>query len=104
VANWKSSTRQFEDGWPRLEAMLRLEPETARWFKVWRVATVVEDAPPDRDGWITLRVPFDHPGEACFVALGLGPRVDVLAPASLRARVAAEAAAVVERSRTRSNA
>jgi predicted DNA-binding transcriptional regulator YafY len=53
----------------------------------------------DPDGWITLRVPFDHPGEACFVVLGLGPRVDVIEPASLRERVAAEAAAVVARNR-----
>ena len=35
--------------------------------------------------------------------LGLGPRLDVLAPASLRARVTAEAAAAVERSRAGSS-
>lgn len=104
AAYWKSSTKQFEDAWPRLEAVLRLEPHTARWIKVWRTATPVDDAPPaDGDGWVTLRVPFDHPNEACFFVLGLGPRVDVLAPASLRARVAAEAAAVVERSRAGSS-
>src|SRR5436309_5206544 len=97
-AYWRSSTKEFEDGWPRFEAILRLEPRTASWMKTWRVASLVE-APAGRDpeGWITLRVPFDHPGEACFVVLGLGPRVDVIEPASLRERVAAEAAAVVAR-------
>jgi predicted DNA-binding transcriptional regulator YafY len=96
-AYWRSSTREFEDGWPRLEAVLRLEPRTARWMKTWRVASVVEAEGGDPDGWVTLRVPFDHPGEACFFVLGLGPRVDVIEPASLREQVRAEAAAVVAR-------
>ena len=71
-------------------------------MKTWRVASTVEPgAGDDPDGWITLRVPFDHPGEACFVVLGLGPRAEVIEPASLRERVVAEATAVVARSRTR---
>jgi len=94
---WRSSTKEFEDGWPRLEAVLRLEPRTARWMKTWRVASVVEIPGGDPEGWITLRVPFDHPGEACFFVLGLGPRVDVVEPATLREQVRAEAAAVVAR-------
>jgi len=48
-------------------------------------------------GWVTLRVQFDREDEACFVVLGLGPRVDVMEPASLRDRVAADAAAVLAR-------
>jgi predicted DNA-binding transcriptional regulator YafY len=96
---WKSSTKEFEEGWPRCDAVLRLEPHTAKWMKTWRAGSIVEAAEGgDPDGWIRLRVPFDHPGEACFVVLGLGPRVEVIAPASLRERVAAEAAAVVARS------
>jgi predicted DNA-binding transcriptional regulator YafY len=97
---WRSSTKEFEDGWPRCEAVLRLEPQTAQWMKTWRSASIV-DGPErvDPDGWITLRVRFDHPREACFIVLGLGPRVDVLEPADLRERVAAEAAAVVARLR-----
>jgi predicted DNA-binding transcriptional regulator YafY len=98
VAYWKSSTEEYEDSWPRLEAVLRLEPRTAAWMRTWRPTFPVagsEGADPDH--WITLRVPFDHPGEACFFVLGLGPRVDVIEPASLRERVAAEAAAVVAR-------
>jgi predicted DNA-binding transcriptional regulator YafY len=98
---WKSSTKEFEDGWPRVDAVLRLEPQTAKWMKTWRVASVVEGAEGvDPEGWITLRVQFDHPGEACFVILGLGPRVEVMEPASLRERVASEAAAVVARNRS----
>jgi predicted DNA-binding transcriptional regulator YafY len=101
---WKSSTKEFEDGWPRFDAILRLEPHTAKWMKTWRVASMVERAEGgDLEGWITLRVAFDHPGEACFVVLGLGPRVDVIEPASLRERVAAEAAAIVARNRAASS-
>jgi predicted DNA-binding transcriptional regulator YafY len=99
VAYWKSSTQEYENGWPRLEAVLRLEPRTAAWMRTWRPTSPVEGGEAaDPDGWITLRVPFDHPGEACFFVLGLGPRVDVIEPASLRERVTAEAAAVVARS------
>lgn len=102
AAYWRSSTKEFEDGWPRCDAVLRLEPQTAKWMKTWRSASIVDGAErADPDGWITLRVSFDHPGEACFIVLGLGPRVDVLEPASLRERVAAEAAAVVARTRAR---
>ena len=94
------SSREFEEGWPRCDALLRLEPHTARWMKTWRVASIVEAAEAgDPDGWVRLRVTFDHPSEACFVVLGLGPRADVIEPASLRERVAAEAAAVVARGR-----
>jgi len=98
AAYWKSSTKEFQDGWPRYEATLRLEPRTAKWVTMWRIAYPVEQvAEPDSAGWATLRVQFDHEDEACFVVLGLGPRADVIEPARLRDRVAAEAAAVVER-------
>jgi predicted butyrate kinase (DUF1464 family) len=54
----------------------------------------------DRPGWPTLRVSFDREDEACFVVMGLGTRVDVIEPASLRDRVAAEGAAVLARLRS----
>ncbi|PYQ06266.1 MAG: DNA-binding transcriptional regulator [Acidobacteria bacterium] len=97
---WRSSTKEFEEAWPRCDALLRLEPHMARWMKTWRAGSTVEAAEAgDPAGWVRLRVTFDHPSEACFVVLGLGPRADVIEPASLRERVAAEAAAVVARGR-----
>jgi predicted DNA-binding transcriptional regulator YafY len=100
AAHWRSSTEAFQDGWPRYVATLRLEPRSAKWFRMWRITypAQVREAE-DASGRITLRVEFDHEDEACFVVLGLGPRVDVIEPAGLRDRVAAEAAAVVERTR-----
>jgi predicted DNA-binding transcriptional regulator YafY len=47
---------------------------------------------------VTLSVPFDDEAQAAFVVLGLGPRVDVIQPASLRARVAADHVAALLRS------
>jgi len=105
VAYWQSSTREFADGWPRHYAVLRLEPRMARWIKTWRITSPVPEAElpagdTGSEGWVALRVQFDHEDEARFFALGLGPHVDVIDPPSLRDRVAADAAAVVARTRS----
>jgi hypothetical protein len=105
---WKSSTRQFQQGWQRYQATLRLEPRAARRVRMWGVASPVADGEsPSGEGgraaeshWITLQVQFEHEEQACFVVLGLGSRVDVIAPASLRERAAAELAAVWARRRS----
>ena len=49
------------------------------------------------EGWITVRAQFEDEDHACFIVLGLGPRADVLEPAKLRERVAADIARVIER-------
>jgi predicted DNA-binding transcriptional regulator YafY len=46
---------------------------------------------------VTLELRFDDEEQAAFVALGLGSRVEVMAPARLRQRVAAEHAAALRR-------
>ena len=100
-AYWRSSTKQFKESWKRLSATLRLEPRAAEWVKTWQIASPTEPLPsPDADGWITLHVQFDHEGEARFLVLGLGSRVEVVEPASLRDRVAAEVAKVNARLRS----
>jgi predicted DNA-binding transcriptional regulator YafY len=95
---WRSSTAQLQKGWLRYAATLRVEPQAAHWMQTYQVASVVENADcADRPGWVTLRVQFDREAEACFLVLGLGPRVDVIEPTSLRERVASEAAALLAR-------
>jgi predicted DNA-binding transcriptional regulator YafY len=104
AAYWKSSSDRFRETLPRYDAMLRLEPGAASWLKRSRPPWSLPDPDAharDGDGWIALRVQFDCEEEACSVVLGLGPRVDVIEPASLRDRVSAEAAAVVERATKR---
>src|SRR5438034_9814057 len=64
AAYWRSSTREFEEGWPRCDALLRLGPHMARWMKTWRAGSTVEAAEAgDPAGWVRLRVTFDHPSE-----------------------------------------
>jgi len=51
------------------------------------------DAVPE--GWTTLRVQFEDEQQALFLVLGFGSKAEVLAPATLRDKVAAELAATV---------
>jgi predicted DNA-binding transcriptional regulator YafY len=53
--------------------------------------------PPDGEGWTMYQAQFEHEDEACFVALGLGARAEVVEPAELRERVLNEVRAVLAR-------
>src|SRR5882757_2930161 len=97
---WNASTKRFQDGWQKCFATLRLEPRAAGWVKMWHVASPNQTLPaPDAEGRITLSVQFDHEDEARFVVLGLGSRVEVIEPHSLRERVEAELPRMLERLR-----
>jgi predicted DNA-binding transcriptional regulator YafY len=95
---WRSSTEQFQATRPRFDATLRLAPRVAERMKEWHLASSV-DGSPDPEGWITLRVQFDDEEQASFMVRGFGPNVDVVAPESLRQRIAADLDAAVERMR-----
>jgi predicted DNA-binding transcriptional regulator YafY len=92
--HWRESTERFQEGWQKVEVTLRLEARAAANIRRWRL--VLEEIE-SRDGWETLRVQFDHPEEAVFVVLGMGARVEVLTPETLRERVAAEIKAMATR-------
>ena len=79
---WRSSAKEFQESWPKFTVIVRLDAETVRSAQAWQVIVPIEDG--------LYRIEFGCENEACFVMLGLGPRVDVIEPASLRARVAAE--------------
>lgn len=96
---WKASTRRFQEGWRKCFATLRLEPRAANWIRAWHLATPNQSEEPDGEGWTALTVQFDHEDEARFVVLGLGSRVEVIEPASLRERVEAEMERMIERRR-----
>jgi len=100
AAYWKSSTEELRKSRPRYEATLRLEEEAARKLKVWRTTSGVGIEP--EAGWVTLRIQFDDEEQARFVALGFGPRAEVIEPESLRDRVLSELAAALHRQRARS--
>ena len=91
---WRASTERFLEGWQKVEVTLRLEARAAANIRRWRM--VLEEMK-NGDGWDTLRVQFDHPEEAVFVVLGIGARAEVLAPESVRQRVAQEIRGMAER-------
>jgi predicted DNA-binding transcriptional regulator YafY len=96
AAYWRTSTEELRKGRQRYQATLRLEPGAAASFQKWRTtAPLSSSAEPGSEGWVTLKVQFDDAEQAAFVVLGLGPKVDVIEPASLRARVAADHAAAI---------
>jgi predicted DNA-binding transcriptional regulator YafY len=92
---WKSSTEEFARR-RRYTVTVRATPAAADMLRAWCAVRSSGDAR-TADGWIVLRVDFEDEAEACFVALGFGTRVEVDEPASLRARIAAEAAAMAAR-------
>lgn len=97
---WKATTAEFQQGWRRYEATLRLEPNAASWVSTCRmVCAAAKQA--DSDGWLRLKISFENEEEACFVVMGLGARVEVLEPAELREKVIGELDAAVERARIR---
>ena len=99
---WRSSAQRFREGWPHYDTVLRLNPDAAGQMKRWHHA--IEDGRgPDAEGWITMSVRFDDEEQACFMMLAQGSRADVLEPAALRERVAAEMSAALERFRRRTS-
>jgi predicted DNA-binding transcriptional regulator YafY len=98
AAYWQASTKEFQKNWARYPATLRLAPSAADRLKKWWSVSPLPDRPlPDPDGWLTLLVQFEDEEQACFIVLGLGSRVDVIEPESLRTRVAADHAALIAR-------
>lgn len=98
AAYWTSSTEELRKARTRYEATLRLEPSAARSLKTWRTTSPAQAGEgSDAGAWVTLRVQFDDEEQACVAVLGLGPRVDVIEPAGLRERVAADLTAAMER-------
>ena len=92
----KASTALFRERM-RYSAILGLEPRTAEMMKTWGGFSRVGTTQSNPDGWITMRAQFEDEDHVCFVVLGLGPRADVLEPAKLRERVAADIDRIMDR-------
>jgi predicted DNA-binding transcriptional regulator YafY len=98
AAHWKSSTAQLQQKRGQFRATLALAPDAAasvsRWSRV-SPASEVQCSPPLPENWTVLHVQFENSEEARFVALGLGARVQVLEPVSLRDQVREEMRAAI---------
>ena len=100
AAYWTASTEEYQKTRMRYEAVLRVESRAATSLTQWWTtseAAALEEI--DGATWRTLRVRFDDEEQACFIALGMGPRAEVLEPPALRERVAADIVASAARRR-----
>jgi predicted DNA-binding transcriptional regulator YafY len=97
---WKESTQQFERKVPRYEVVLRLKAETAEELKKWISVNAVRPGKAQGKEWTLAKVAFDDDRHAQFVVQGLGASAEVIAPADLRDRVLASAAAVLRQDET----
>jgi hypothetical protein len=77
---------------------MRVTPEALSRVRFgWRFAALVEEGPPDAEGWSTVRCRGDGLPIAIECTLGLGPDAIPLEPPELVAAVRARARAVAER-------
>lgn len=95
AAYWRTSTTQFLESRSRFHATLRLHPFAVARVRSWHLCAANDaDERLDADGWTTLRLRFEDEEQARFVTLGFGPRAQVIAPDSLRARIEEDLAAM----------
>jgi predicted DNA-binding transcriptional regulator YafY len=100
AAYWTASSEEFQKTRARYEATLRIESRAAESMrKWWTTSSAGPEEEEDGTRWVLLRVRFDDEEQACFIALGLGPRADVIDPVALRDRVAADRSAAAARGR-----
>ncbi|MFJ5267076.1 helix-turn-helix transcriptional regulator [Streptomyces sp. NPDC088358] len=94
---WEERAEQFARSILRAEAVVRLSPDGVR-----RLPHVVDPTAaraaldacgvPDDRGWVTATLPVESEEVAHTQLTGLGPEVEVVSPAALRERFAADAA------------
>ena len=94
AAHWAESSAAFDRSILRERVRLRLSPRAARELRFFVDATAAAEAveaagPPDGQGWIEVDLAVEEEAVAAVQLLALGDGVEVLAPASLRAALAA---------------
>ncbi|MFJ9900299.1 helix-turn-helix transcriptional regulator [Streptomyces sp. NPDC091280] len=96
-AFWADRAEQFARSILRAEVVVRVSPEGARRLPYAVDPTAAREAleraqAPGGDGWVTVTLPVESEEVAHGQLAGLGPEVEVVAPAGLRERFAADAA------------
>ncbi|MFD2368730.1 helix-turn-helix transcriptional regulator [Brevibacillus sp. GCM10020057] len=91
---WEQSTADFRSSLPRYPARIRvLETLLPRLMQERYIQ--IKSTQPAESGWVEAFVHFETLESACEIVLACGPRIVVLEPGELRARVTAEAAAIL---------
>ncbi|MCT9010197.1 helix-turn-helix transcriptional regulator [Streptomyces sp. NPDC054766] len=96
-AFWEERAEEFARSVLRSEVVVRLSPEGVRQLPyaldpVSAKEGLGTSGAPDGRGWVTLTLPVESEEVARIQLRGLGPEVEVLAPAALRERCAEDAA------------
>ncbi|MEV8038463.1 WYL domain-containing protein [Streptomyces sp. NPDC086182] len=96
-AFWEERAEEFARSVLRSEVVVRLSPEGVRQLPYALDPVSAKEAlgtsgAPDGQGRLTLRLPVESEEVARIQLRGLGPEVEVLAPAALRERCAEDAA------------
>jgi predicted DNA-binding transcriptional regulator YafY len=98
---WTESTAAYERETPRTTVTVRVRRERMGRLRDVVSQRVMEDAEhlseDDPAGWSTLRLALDWPDEIAGRLLALGPDLEIVEPASLRAEIVALAGGVTER-------
>jgi predicted DNA-binding transcriptional regulator YafY len=95
---WRQAQAAFEDSLFTATARLRASPTGCERLKRLspRGRMAVATAQPGADGWVELTMPVEDNEHGARELIGLGPEIEVLAPASLRHRIAELAAAIAQ--------
>jgi predicted DNA-binding transcriptional regulator YafY len=96
AAYWDGYTRDFLARLHGADAVVRLAPGAAAWLPA-AARAAAEAGVTEPDGWTRATVPIESADHACRVFLALGPDLEVIAPESLRERMAAAARAIAAR-------
>jgi len=98
VRFWTESSRAFEVGLYREQAVLRASPRAL--LRLERLGASVAEAArdsadaPDGDGWMRVTIPIESIDQAAIDLLMLGTEAEVLKPRELRRRIALAAKAM----------
>ncbi|MER7915042.1 MULTISPECIES: WYL domain-containing protein [unclassified Streptomyces] len=96
-AHWSAQAERFARSLLRAEAVVRLSPAGVRGLPDAVGVPAAREGlagagEPDGAGWVTVTLPVESEEVAHAQLTGLGPEAEVLAPGSLRARFARDAA------------
>jgi len=94
AAYWEQSTAAFQSSLPRYPARIRMLEQLLPRLMQERYIQIKSTQPAERE-WVEAFVHFHTLESACEKVLAYGPRIVVLEPEELRARVAEEAAAIL---------
>jgi predicted DNA-binding transcriptional regulator YafY len=100
VRFWTESSRAYEVGLYRDQAVLRASPRALQ--RLDRLGATVADAAresaeaPDKNGWVRITIPIESVEQAAIDLLPLGTEAEILKPRELRRRLAATARAMAK--------